>query len=93
MPCLVGVVDPHTDAPAAEEMAMESSVISRHWPACSDRIRLTVDDVTEGRLRGIIRDLRDLRTHRALTRTVDAKLVSALDTLCEAEEAQRTAKA
>jgi hypothetical protein len=87
---MLGLLDANVNTPAGEETAMESSVISRHWPTCSDRTRVTVDGVAEGTLRGIIRELADLRTQMTLEGTVDAKVVRAMEALREAEEAQRT---
>jgi hypothetical protein len=71
---------------------MESSVISRHWPASCDRIRPDAGDAAEGMLRGVIRELRDLRTQLNLGSAVDVKVVSAIEALCEAEETQRVLK-
>jgi hypothetical protein len=88
---MLALLDAALNTPAGEETAMESSVISRHWPARPERICLTSEGGTEGTLRGIIRELRDLRTQLTLERSVDAKVVTALEALRDAEETQRTA--
>jgi len=67
--------------------AMESSVISRHWPASCEDIR--PNGAIEGALRRAIRDLGELRTRARLTATADIRILSAIDALREAEEAER----
>jgi hypothetical protein len=87
---MLGLLDAAPNTPAEEETAMDTSVISRHWPARPDCIRLPAEGVAEGTLRGIIRELRDLRTQLTRESTVDAKVVKAIEVLDEAREAQRT---
>lgn len=82
---IFGPGDSPVDTSAAEATPTDESVVSRHWPACSGRTGVIVEGVASDRLRGIIRDLCDLRIQVTLGRTADAKVLGAITALRAAE--------